>query len=246
MFTVIGKLLTFLNLLVGLAILTWAVSSYKMRPGWFDPVPERIEKGNTPENFAMLKQEAEALAKTADAASGVWGENLKALKKVEARRGERLKELDKRLKWMRTGNPDKGGAAFFKNVYEKDATGKESANLDLSPAAALGAPIHGPDDKPLRGVDTLLANFSADVKEVNRLALLNYKHREEYAVLTKQIEEEGKRLDAMLGVRDAVQAELFYLETFELNVYETRTTVVNRRRQLALRLAELGVGGKKP
>lgn len=245
MFTVIGKVLTYLNLLGGLAILTWSVSSYKQRPGWFDPVPERIEKGHDPQNFAMLKQEAEALAKTADAASGVWGENLKALKKVEARRNERQKELDRRLKWMRTGNPDQGGAAFFKGVYEKDATGKNSANLDLSPKAALGAPIHGPDDKPLRGVDTLLANFSADVKEVNRLALKVAEHRAEYASLTGKILDEGKRLDAMLGVRDAVQAELFYLETFELNVYETRTTVVNRRRQLSQRLAELGVG-KKP
>jgi len=243
MLTVIGKLLTYLNLLAGLAILTWAVSSYKMRPGWFDAAPERIEKGHDPQNFAMLKQEAEALAKTADAASGVWGENLKALKKVEARRGERLKALDERLKWMRTGNPAKGGAAFFKAVYEKDAAGKDSTNLNVT---EVGAPIHGPDDRPLRGVDTLLANFSADVKTVNELALRNAAHREKYAVLTKQIEEEGRRLDAMLGVRDAVQSELFYLETFELNVYETRTTVVNRRRQLAQRLAELGVGGKKP
>ena len=35
--TAIGKLLALLNLVAGLGVLTWSVSVYVQRPGWFDP-----------------------------------------------------------------------------------------------------------------------------------------------------------------------------------------------------------------
>ena len=34
--TMIGKILAFLNLLVGVAMAVWSVSLYTQRPGWFD------------------------------------------------------------------------------------------------------------------------------------------------------------------------------------------------------------------
>ena len=39
--------------------------------------------------------------------------------------------------------------------------------------------------------------------------------------------------------REVVQSEMFYLSTFEVNVYETRETVFRRKKQLDNRLAEL-------
>jgi len=38
-----------------------------------------------------------------------------------------------------------------------------------------------------------------------------------------------------------VQAELFFLSTFEVNVFETRETVFRRERQLRDRLRTLGI-----
>jgi hypothetical protein len=43
----------------------------------------------------------------------------------------------------------------------------------------------------------------------------------------------------MGDIRDEVQSERYFLETFEVNVYETRETVLRRKKQLLQRLAEL-------
>ena len=42
-------------------------------------------------------------------------------------------------------------------------------------------------------------------------------------------------------IRDNTQAELFFLSTFEVNVFETRETVFRRERQLRDRLKILGI-----
>ncbi len=236
--TFIGKLLSYLNLILGLGILAWSTSEFALRPGWFEPIPERIEKGNDPVNFAMIKDEAESLARSANLASGIWGDNLKTLQASEKRRNDRRKELDRRLAWTKKGNPgDKAGAAFYNPLYEKDEAGKDTSYLDLT---ALGQPVIGPDARPLRGVDTLMTGFTDDVKEVERLALLNAKHRDAVLDLNQKVLVDDARLAAMIAVREAVQAELFHLATFEVNVYETRATVFRRQRQLSQRLTELG------
>ena len=48
------------------------------------------------------------------------------------------------------------------------------------------------------------------------------------------------RVIAMGVIRDSVQAELFFLSTYEVNVFETRETVLRRERQLRGRLKVLG------
>jgi hypothetical protein len=42
-------------------------------------------------------------------------------------------------------------------------------------------------------------------------------------------------------IRDSAQAEVFFLSTFEVNVFETRETVFRRERQLRARLKGLGI-----
>ncbi len=239
--TLIGKLLAFLNLLVGLGILTWSVSVYVDRPSWYDPAPETVDKGNTPVMFAKLKQEIEDLNRAVNVASIVWGEQKAVLEKTEARRTDRLTKYAERLQWARKGNVAKGGAAFFEPVYLKDAAGKDTGVIDLD---KLGNPIDGPDKLPLKGADTLLANFGADVKTVADLTVESLAARKEYDVLGSQIEAEEIRLLKMTEIREAVQAELFYLSSVELGVYETREIVFDRKRQLFQRLTELGVAGK--
>lgn len=240
--TLIGKLLAVLNLLIGLALVSWATSVRQHTPGWFDPIPENYDKGSQPVSFAMVKAEVESLARSADAASGVWGANLKVLEAAEARRDKRRAEYAKRIDWARNGNPGKAGAGFFEPVMEKDASGKDTSYLDVD---SLGKAIKGADDQPLRGADKLLANFTGDVDTVAKLATEIEKARRDYGDLSKDIILEENRLLAMLTVRDSVLAEVFYLATFEVNVYETRETVLRRKRQLVQRLTELGGVPKK-
>jgi len=239
--TFIGKLLALANLLVGLGLLTWSISVYVDRPSWFDPATEVVEKGNTPLMFAQLKQEIETLNRAVNLASLAWGEQKATLEKAEARRADRLKKYAERLQWARKGNPAQGGAAFFEPVYLKDAAGKDTGILDLD---KLGKPIEGPDKLPLKGADTLLDNFGADVRAVAELTEQSLAARKEYDRIGSLIEAEEVRLLKMMEIREAVQAELFYLAAVELGVYETREIVLARQRQLTQRLTELGSPAK--
>ena len=98
----------------------------------------------------------------------------------------------------------------------------------------------GDDNKPLRGVNKLGTTVAADVREVERLSKENTKLRDRFKEIGTQIIDTESRLLKMGVIRDSVQAELFHLANFEVNVYETRETVVRRKKQLTARLAELG------
>ena len=240
--TFIGKLLAFLNLIIGLGFLSFASSLYFQRPSWFEPVPDIVDRGNSPVTFAQLKQDAENAGRSAAAASASWGQQLKKLEAVETRRADRLKEFEKRTGWMRTGNPADKDAAFYKHVYELDAGGKETSSIDHT---KLGEAVTR-DGKPLQGVDKLITAFTKDVEEVISLEKQVQAQRKRYDELGVEIlREEGRKLK-MSEIRTSVQSELFYLSTFEVNVYETRETVFRRKKQLTQRLTELGgLGGKK-
>src|SRR5262245_57056185 len=138
MMTSIGKTLAFLNLLIGIAMVSWSVSLYTQRPAWFDPKPDGVSLGHSPQTFAQLKDDIDSLGRAAVAASDNWGAQRKRLEDLEVRRASRQKGYAERLDWARNGNPkDKDQAAFFEPVYES-GTGL----LDLT--APLGAAIKGP------------------------------------------------------------------------------------------------------
>jgi hypothetical protein len=231
--TLIGKLLAFLNLVVGLGIISWSLIVYTQRPGWLDPIPDAISPGSSPENFAQMKAEIESLNRLATAATSNWNTQRKILEGVEAKRAERLKGYEERLTWAKNGNKD--GIGFFEPVYEKDGSGL----LDLTPAG-VGAPIKGSDNLPLKGSEKLMANFQADVTEVAKLEAQIKLQREKFQEISKDIGLTEQRLRRISEIREAVQAELFILDTFEVNVYETRETVLRRKKQLDQRLSELG------
>jgi hypothetical protein len=234
--TFIGKLLAFLNLIVGLGFVSFAATLYFQRPAWFEPIPEVVDKGNAPVTFAQLKQDAENLGRSATAASAEWGQQLKKLEALETRRADRLKEFEKRSGWMRKGNAADKGAAFYHSVYEMDAAGKETSLIDHT---KLGEAVTR-DGKPLQGVENLGKAFSDDVDAVIALEKDVERQTKRYDELgTEILLEEGRKLK-MSDIRASVQSELFYLSTFEVNVYETRETVFRRKRQLVQRLTELG------
>ena len=82
--------------------------------------------------------------------------------------------------------------------------------------------------------------MTADVREVERYSKEITKLRDQFKTIGGDILTTETRLLKMGVIRDAAQAELFYLATFEVNVYETRETVLRRKGQLINRLAELG------
>ena len=239
--TTFGKILAFLNLIAGLGFVSYGATIYFQRPGWFNPAPQLVDKGQSPQTFAQLKQEIDDYGRSATVASVAWGKGLNRLKALEQRRADRVAEWKKRSAWIRTGNPNPPDAkdqapGFFKPVYEMDAGGKATALLDhtkLGESIKLGGVA-------LRGADTLKADYDRDVAAVDELEKLIEADLKEYERLGVDIRTEDLRKLKMGDIRAAVQSELFYLSTFEVNVYETRETVMRRKKQLTQSLMELG------
>lgn len=252
--TAFGKLLAFLTLVVGLTLMTWAVGVYAQRPSWLNPVPEGgPDRSAPPTSFAELKLEIDALSRAAQVASGTWGDNLKALEEREKYRADRRKGYEQRIQWAHKGNPKdlidpanpRSGKGFYAPVVDPvtklydlsvDAAGRPKGE------AILGSEI-GPDGKaqPLPGLDGLTSSVTADVKGIESLTQEITEQRKQFDVLSLEVLATEKRVIAINTIRDSVQAELFFLSTFEVNVFETRETVLRRERQLRARLKVLGV-----
>ncbi|AMV29797.1 hypothetical protein VT84_35720 [Gemmata sp. SH-PL17] len=245
--TAIGKLMAFLLLAVGLAMMTWALSAYAQRPAWFDPIPEGgVDKNARTATFAQLKAEIDALNRSAEVATSVWGTSLKELEASESLRAGRLKGYADRYQWARKGNPrdlidpanPRSGKGFYAPTIDPalklydlsaDATGKPK-----------GAPLLGSDELPLPGIDMLTDSVSNDLKEMLELTAQITEQRRKFDELSADVVATEDRLVAVNTIRDSVQAELFFLSTFTSNEYETRETVARRKQQLQKRLRALG------
>jgi hypothetical protein len=139
--------------------------------------------------------------------------------------------------------------------------------LDPTTRLPRGKPVQAVDGAPLPGAEKLLDSITADVTETNRLndairklregekelkterdfrEADGYTKAEEYKKLgDRELIKYTRALELRVGkmreIRDTVQAELFFLSTYEVNVYETRETVLRRERQLRKRLLGLGI-----
>jgi len=246
--TAIGKLLAVLTLVVGLGILTWSVGVYVSRPGWFEKAPDGgIDKGNNPVSFDQVKVEAEALTRSAAVAGEAWGKHLKLLEEREKYRVARKAAYAERLRWALKGNPndkiDKDnpkspGKGFYEPVVDP-----ASKLYDLTTVAGIpkGKAVLGTDGSPLPGLDGLLDSLVGDVTAMQELNKQIMDGRKEYDKIGVQVAATEVRAVKMGVIRDSVQAELFFLSTFEVNVFETRETVFRRERQLRSSLKVLGI-----
>ncbi|MDY3553070.1 hypothetical protein R5W24_002161 [Gemmata sp. JC717] len=252
--TAIGKLLAFLILVVGLTMMTWAVGVYAQRPAWFNPLPEGgADKGAGAASYAELKAEIDSLNEAAKAASGLWGDSLKSLEAHEQFRANRRNGYARLIEYAHKGNPKdlidpanpKSGKGFYLPVVDPrtrlydltfDAAGRPKGE------AVLGSEV-GPDGKalPLPGLDALTNSVAADAQRIELLTKEIADQRRLFDTLSADVLATEKRLVAMNTIRDSVQAELFFLSTFEVNVFETRETVLRRDRQLRDQLKRLGV-----
>ena len=246
--TLIGKLLVFSILVVALAVMTWSTSVYVQRPGWFgDATPEAADKGHKPVNFKHLKAEAEALYRNAAVAGEQWGTHLKVLEDREKLRADRRAAYAERIRWAHKGNPkdliDKdnpklGGKGFYEPVVDP-----ATKLYDMTVVAGLpkGKAVLGTGGQPLPGRDGLLDSISGDVAAAVELEKQIRDLEAQFDALQKQVVDTQARAIKMGEIRDQVQGELFFLSTFEVNVFETRETVFRRERQLRTRLKGLGV-----
>lgn len=246
--TAIGKLLAMLTLVVGLGILTWSLGLYVQRPGWFEKPPEGgVDPGNRPVGFEALKAEAESLARASQLASEAWGTQVKVLEEREKVREDRRKAYRERIKWAHEGhpkdkvdkdNPASPGKGFYEHVVDP---GTKLYDLTLVGGLPKGKAVLGVDGLPLRPLDGLLNSIAGDVNQIQSFNADILKQRQAYAKLQKESRDYEDRGVRMTVIRDSVLAEKFFLETFEVNVYETRETVRRRQEQLRGRLKVLGV-----
>lgn len=246
--TAIGKLLAVLTLVVGLGILTWSVSIYVQRPGWFLKPPEGgVDRGHDPVGFPSLQAEAEALTRSSQLASEAWGVHVKLLDEREKERATRKVAYAQRIVWAHKGHPkdkvDKDNPASpGKGFYEPFVDTKTRLyNMELVAGLPRGKAVKGTDDVPLPGLDGLLNSLVGDVTTMQDLNAQIKKQRETYADLQAKTRDVEIRGEKMTVIRDSVLAELFFLSTFEVNVFETRETVRRRETQLRDRLKGLGI-----
>ena len=147
--TTFGKLLAFANLVVGVSLLAWAVSVYANRADWVD---RKTDTDSTEGEITKLKKEIDRLQKSVVDADAAYGRASAALATGETQRTYRKRKLDARIAQARQGT--------FK-VQKAFPNNPAFVNVDDD----AGAPILGPDNKPLRGVDALVKDFNEQVRQ---------------------------------------------------------------------------------
>ena len=239
LFTIIGKALVFATLVLGIGAATLSTAAYSQRPGWFEPVPEAVEKGQRPLTFAMLTGEINSLGKSATAASAAWGAEFKALQAAEVTRDKRRVEIIELLDIARKGGRGNPPGPGFYQLKVDPATGL----LDLSDRTT---PVNGPDGRPLKGAENLLATYNATADEIDRLIRESAKlRREDLKRLGDEIVLTENRLTKQRDIREQLENEAAYLASLEINVAEQQSTATRRRDQLERRLENF-LGMEKP
>lgn len=224
--TTLGKILVYLNLLAGMAIVSWSVGLYTQKLGWLDHTNSAGEKVEG--EITKLKAEIDALTTEAKIASQIWGAAYARLNNTEAQRDARKAVYAQRLTWARTG--DNTGRGFFRDVLYPGS--------GLINTEQLGPVINGPDGQPLRGADTLTQTI-----EANNQATTGYlKEIEDLQKQQRAFQTEEKLLQAKLDKHavffDHLLNEQQYLESFEVNWLEQLGTVNRRKAQLMNRMME--------
>src|SRR5262249_31870946 len=130
------------------------------------------------------------------------------------------------------------GKGFYEPVVD---TNLKLYDLGLVGGIPKGKAVIGTDGNPLPGLEGLAGSISGDTAEIAKLVDDTLAAREELNKLNAQVAAAEVRLLKMGEIRDQVQSELFFLSTFEVNVFETRETVFRREKQLRNRLKGLGI-----
>jgi hypothetical protein len=222
--TLFGKLLVYLNLLLGMAFLSWSVGLYTHKIDWIDRTNAAGEKVEG--EISRLRIEIDGYLIQDRVASKGWGDTHEALKDAEKTREDRQAVFATRLKAAR----DNPMNAFYMDVF---IPGTALVAVDKQ-----GAEIKGPDGLPLRGSETLLEQALKNDKETTNFLKSSDTLKKDQNVLQQQEKLLQERVNRHSTIYDNLLNEQRYLETFEINWYEQLITVQRRKTQLQKRLAE--------
>ena len=259
--TILGKILVFLNLIIAIGAGVLGTSMYTHRLPYFEDYKDTpIEKGNTPHTFKQLAADIDEQSKAAFLAGANWGTNLKALSAAESNRTTRYvqmfgKNLDGNrptpttkglIDHAQEGNYPGANGGGFLNLVEDPVSKLLNLKPDLTDAATFKKiVVHGPDDQPLKGTDTLLDQFTKDSVEAEAQANLSKKLRAEQKALGERIVLVQNQIHKQRDIRDQLVVEATHLASFEVNATLNRDTFTRRRQQLIDRLAPFQTMDKK-
>jgi len=156
MATRIGKLLVFVNLAVSVGLLAWSLSLYSNRVDWLDTA---TADGKTEGQISVLKKEIERLSKAVAETQAGYSAKKYSLAASEETLDGRARVFARRLDQARSGR--------FKVQLTTDG-GSFGAGVTYD-VAKEGGDILGPDNKPLRGLQTLQTEFAAEVRTIEQL-----------------------------------------------------------------------------
>jgi hypothetical protein len=247
--TTFGKILAFVNLVVGIALLTWGVSVYANRADWVD---RKTGTDSVEGEIGKLKKEIDRLTRSVADADAAYGQRLKTLAQTEAWQHYSKVKLDGRIAQARQG--------VFK--VQKRAP-NNPAFVDVNDDT--GGPVPGPDGKPLRGVDALVKDFTNQVRQAqlhrlgdrpvqpnewaNPQALLAPDRfptlgitdlRTLHGLLSDQVAAVDVAADKQREVLAGLRTEAEYLIDQRVEWSTRLQTLESRQRQLEGRLGKLG------
>lgn len=245
--TFVGKMLVFLNLVFGIGAAIVSTATYTNRPAWFEEFKdEPVAKGHYVLTFKQLEKDITTQGASASLANVNWSANYKALQASETTRNSRYRRMfgttpdgirqpmsKGLLDYAKEGGLTGDGAAFL-NLVEDSNTRLLNLTPDLKTAGVI---VNGPDERPLRGTETLLDQFVKDSAESETQAGLSKKLRAQLQVLNGRIVVLQNQIYKQQDIRDNQLVEAARLEAFEVNATEHRGTVTRRRNQLIERLA---------
>jgi hypothetical protein len=247
--TTFGKLLVFLNLVMGIGMAIASTVVYTKRPTWFDPAPADVDKGNTVLTFAQLKADIDTMGRAAATQSKAWGEGLVEIEEREKLRDRRRdvffgpegKDGKRTGGWLeiaRRGDPARKDQAGFFELKRVPATARRGGGL--IDHTGRGPAVIGAGGEPLRASETLLERYSADARAVTDLLGSIEKLRETQRTLGLDIQWVEGRILKQIEIRDNQQTAMFYLSGFEINWFSQLETVRRRKAQLLGRLGTMG------
>ena len=256
--TIFGKLLVFLNLVIGVGIAVGSTVVYTHRPTWFDPIPDAVDGGNSVLTFKQLQADIDTLTKASATQSKAWGDEYAGVQARERLRDQRRdvlfgpeakdgKRVGGWLEVARKGDPARKDQAGFYDLKRvpANARGRLDAGLIDTTVKSRGEPIVGPGGDPLKAAETLLERYTTDAKAVTDLLASIEMLRSRQVQLGYEIRATESRILKQIDIRDQQDVERFYLSGYEINWFSQLQTVRAREGQLKRRLTTFVVAPKE-
>jgi hypothetical protein len=231
MTTRLAKSLVLVNLFVGLALFTWALSIYANRVDYFDrkdadpPVEGR---------FTALRQQINELNEAAKTAQRLYAFKSDQARGFEAERERRLAILNRRLDTVRRGNDP--AVVFRQQELLRDPRFPGLINVNQE-----GPILKGVRDNDLQGLGFLQAQMATAVQEEVALRARIKEARETLDQLSTRVEAVQAEVFNQKRIRENLQQQREYLADLVINWDERLRVLERRRTQLQVRLEQAGV-----